>query len=81
MSEVPIKVTVKWVCNKCNAVHDTQDDARECCAPKVCKVYVCPGCHMLHDSPDDALSCCGDALPSLPTADELEASGQMRIVP
>ncbi|WP_146041269.1 hypothetical protein [Pseudomonas sp. MPR-ANC1] len=54
-----IKVKERHRCGSCRTVHDSIEDAKECCAPTITSVYVCPACKGSHDDPDKALECCG----------------------
>lgn len=48
----------KYKCSECGYVHDLEDDAIECCAPRIDEVYACPVCNEYHDDEDDAMHCC-----------------------
>lgn len=74
----------KWQCSLCDEVHDFEDAAEDCCRPRVIEGYACPICQDLHRTEADALDCCGfdpDAPPAPPSAAELEAAGQQRLLP
>lgn len=74
----------KWRCDECGEIHDTEDDAHECCSPEVTEGYLCPVCRTFHLEEDGALECCGydpDGPLPPPSAEELEAAGQMRLFP
>lgn len=72
-----------WQCDRCGDVHDDEDDARACCAPDVIAGYTCPLCATFHTGDAAALECCGwdPDKPIPPTALELEAAGQLRLIP
>jgi hypothetical protein len=72
-----------WQCDRCGDVHDNEDDARECCAPEIIEGYLCPLCRDFHECEEAAFDCCGwdPDMPIPPTAIELEAAGQMRLIP
>lgn len=72
-----------WKCSKCGDVHDDEEDAYECCRPAVVAGWLCPACNEFHVRKQDALDCCADEslLPRQLTADELEAAGQLRLIP
>jgi hypothetical protein len=77
------KLKAKWMCNGCGDIHDDEDSAIECCPPTTLEVYVCPVCGDDHRKEADALDCCGydeDAPPPPPSAAELEAVGQLRLI-
>lgn len=84
MSEL---VTVMYECMECMTKHSFEDDARECCMPRVREIFVCQDCGDGYHEQADAEACCvdGDAVctdrPPIPTADHLEAMGQLRLVP
>lgn len=75
-------------CGECLTDHESEEAAVECwldCAqPEVDTYYRCPVCGDDLSSEEEALECCGydpDAPPPMPTAAELEAAGQLRLVP
>lgn len=77
-------LTPKYKCCECGDLHDDLDDARECCVPRVEEVFLCPICQAPHNEEEDAIDCCGfdpDGPPPPPSAAELEAAGQMRLLP
>jgi len=74
----------KYKCCECDETHDYVDDARECCAPRVEEAFLCPICQAPHNEEVDATDCCGfdpDGPPPPPSAVELEAAGQLRLLP
>ena len=79
----------KYKCGECGSIHDDKDDAIECwldCvrySPDVNKVFLCPVCNDEHSSEEDAIECHEFNVdnPPPPTAKELEAAGQMRLLP
>lgn len=77
-------MTIKkqWRCGECGEVHVWEDDARECCLPRITEVYVCPECGTHHDTLHGAEICC-DSNPEArergPSGIELEALGQTRL--
>jgi hypothetical protein len=72
---------------ECLSTHSFEDDARECCLPQVREVFVCQDCFTEHNEQADAEACCvdGDAVSThrlpIPTTAQLEAMGQLRLVP
>jgi hypothetical protein len=68
-------------------MYSFENDARECCPPQVCEVFVCLDCGDWHHEKTEAESCCTDspderqAHPPIPSAAQLEALGQLRLVP
>lgn len=70
-----------WRCGDCETVHDNEDDARECCAPRIEEGYLCPVCRGFLLREEDALACHNwdPEKPIPPTAAELEAAGQLRL--
>lgn len=71
-----------WLCEECGLVHGDEDDAYECCRPRVTEGYLCPQCDKFWSSEDEALCCCDhEHDPDAPTAAELEAHGQARLMP
>jgi hypothetical protein len=83
-------ITEKWRCHECGTLHDFEDDAHTCCRPQVSKVYVCQDCGDDHREKSEAVACCCDddatseerqqQVPR-PTTAQLEALGQLRLVP
>ena len=73
-----------WQCGRCDELHDDEYAAHECCS-QVCEVWICPTCGKDHDTRNDALICAdrdADAgVVVLPTPLELEAAGQLRLLP
>ena len=78
------KPTEAWRCNECGTVHEDEDDARDCCQPSITEGYICAVCAVFHMDEDVAIDCCADIDldgPRLPTPRELEAAGQLRLLP
>lgn len=50
----------RYICPKCEADHEHEDQARYCCPVEVEDFYICPSCGTKFDEEDDALSCCDD---------------------
>ncbi|MBS1143389.1 MAG: hypothetical protein H6R14_795 [Proteobacteria bacterium] len=73
----------KYQCCECGDIHDDEDDARECCAPRIKEVFVCPQCKEVFDDEDEAIECCDlpEGFEIRPSLIELEAAGQMRLLP
>ena len=75
---------IKFECPDCGERHDCLTSAEFCCPPPMPRqVFVCPECACGHDDERFAAECCGsgeDALYALSHA-ELEAAGQMRLIP
>jgi len=70
-------------CGECGDIHDEEDDAVECCFPGVTEGFLCPVCQGFFIDEEAALACHDtdeDFVPP-PTAAELEAAGQMRLLP
>lgn len=81
-----MKLEPKWKCHECRTIHDDEDSAHECCQPEVSEGYLCPECRVWHETESKALDCCGhtedeDAPPPRPSTAELEAAGQLRLLP
>lgn len=73
-----------WQCDECCSDYDNEDDARECCPTKVIEGYICPVCKKFHDDAAEAIDCCDwnpDGPPPPLSALELEAAGQLRLIP
>jgi hypothetical protein len=72
---------------ECGGMHSFEDDARECCPPEVREVFVCLDCGDWHQEKAEAESCCTDgpgeqqAQAPIPSTAQLEALGQLRLVP
>lgn len=78
------KLEMAWKCHECGEIHENEDDAYDCCRPEVSEGYLCPECGEFHRREQNALDCCEhdqDAPPPPPTAAELEAAGQQRLIP
>ena len=73
----------KWRCDGCGRIHEFHFDARYCCQPNVTWGYVCPTCETFYIEEETAIACCQDEseAPPTPTAQELEAAGQARLLP
>lgn len=76
-------VTRKYRCD------DFEDDAHTCCPPSVSAVFVCQDCGDWHREESEAAACCCDDETAearrqavlTPTTAQLEALGQLRLVP
>lgn len=74
----------KYQCIGCFSVFDFEGEARECCLGTTpFTVFLCPVCGEIYDEEERALTCCGYDLdhPPRPSAVDLEALGQPRLVP
>lgn len=74
----------KWLCESCDEIHDDEEDARDCCPTQISEVFLCPICQMSFYVEIDALNCHDfdpNGPPPPPTPAELEAAGQMRLLP
>jgi len=91
MSEL---VTSRYRRMECGGMYSFKDDARECCPPQVCAVFVCLDCGDWHHEKTEAESCCIDspderidspderqAQAPIPSTAQLEAMGQLRLIP
>lgn len=73
-----------WRCDECGELHGDEEDAAECCRPNITAGYGCPVCGAFCLSENEAIDCCDfdpDGPPPPPIAAELEAAGQMRLIP
>lgn len=72
-----------WRCDNCGARHARESDAGYCCRPSITLGYVCPTCEAFYTEEDQASDCCKTEPeePRMPTAEELEAAGQGRMIP
>jgi len=74
---------LKYQCDACDELHDSEDIAFECCAPDVIEVYLCGHCGDYYEQDKRAAEeCCDDVDPDAPpliSKAELEAAGQMRL--
>lgn len=78
------KPSAAWRCDECDFVHENEDEARECCYPNITEGYTCAVCDEFHFCEESAITCCDHIDidgPRLPTPRELEAAGQMRLLP
>ena len=80
MSTKPIKV---WLCDNCDARHKSEFDAMYCCQPSITSGYICPTCETFYIEEDEAIACCQVTAEEVihVTAQELEAAGQLRLLP
>lgn len=86
-------VTTAWECDSCSEVHDTEDEALDCCPARATAVYQCVACGERSTAIDDLAHCCEAAETDAPsdvamTADAwaaqmqaVEAAGQLRLLP
>jgi hypothetical protein len=49
------KVIAKWLCFNCGSLSDTEQEAKDCCAPD--EVYLCGRRNRFHFDEDDATRC------------------------
>ena len=73
----------KWRCLNCRMVHDEEFEAEECCPVEIREVWICPTCGDVFNDQAEAIAC-HDFDPEYvppPSAAELEAAGQLRLVP
>lgn len=72
-----------WRCGECFTVHDDEDDARDCCPQRIEEGYACPVCGEFHEEEAAAIAChdWDPDRPISPTVLELEAAGQLRLIP
>lgn len=47
-----------YECSMCNAIHDHEHQAEDCCRPEVNKVWLCDVCDEPHDDSECAEKCC-----------------------
>lgn len=78
-----MNIKQKWRCCECCEIHDDEDDANYCCAPRVEQVYICPICDTANDTETEAHNCCDEDNPEKVgiTAIQLEEHGQQRLIP
>lgn len=53
------KVTASWQCGLCLECHNYEEDAQECCAPRVNEGWSCDACGDFHRTLENASACCG----------------------
>lgn len=53
-----IVIQTKWECQNCYDLHDSEDEAIECCPPEVQEVFICPKCGETNRTEDEAIECC-----------------------
>ena len=73
-----------WRCDECGTCHLHRRSAIDCCEPTVTEGYVCATCETFYEEEDKAIACCVQVEPEEqrpPTAEELEAAGQVRLLP
>lgn len=44
-----LNATPLWKCGECGDVHEDEDEARECCMPRIWELWQCPECKKVHD--------------------------------
>ncbi|MDR3414193.1 MAG: hypothetical protein P4L87_25075 [Formivibrio sp.] len=80
------RVVEVFCCGACDDIHDTYEDAQECCEPKVTTMFKCSECGVIHINEDDAESCCQEGADEDHNIDgrlymasklELERAGQL----
>jgi hypothetical protein len=54
------QVTEAWRCNECYEVHESEDDAYDCCPRKVADGWKCTKCGDFHHEKLSAEECCED---------------------
>lgn len=82
-----MKPKAKYQCPICEASHDFECSARECCEPEVAEVWECSECNEIYDDESEALHCCAESEEDLidPVKDffinqqNLELQGQQRL--
>lgn len=76
------KAIEAWKCTECGSVCMDEDEANECCKPRIIEGYVCGGCYEFYVDESKALACCpaDEVGTPLVSALELEAAGQMRLI-
>lgn len=52
-------VTAVFQCSHCAVWHLDEDEARECCAPKLIEGWCCDLCKHSYRKKADAVACCG----------------------
>lgn len=45
----------QYRCNNCDTIFKDEDEARECCRPRITEVYLCPVCKQDFDWEDDVV--------------------------
>jgi hypothetical protein len=72
---------MRWRCCECDWLHESEEDAVECCQPRVQEGWACPVCEQFHEDEEDAIACCDyeEDKPREPSSLELEAMGQERL--
>lgn len=75
----------KWECGECGGLHDDEDDARECCQPRIAEVWQCPICEEPYRAESAAIQCIADCEEAggervyMASKAELESQGQERL--
>ena len=72
-----------WRCDECGIRYRRRWEAIDCCEPTVTEGYVCATCETFYNEEDEAIACCALDAPEEqrpPTAEELEAAGQVRLL-
>lgn len=63
-----MNTTNRWDCGQCGTGHNTEEYAKECCAPDVYEVFICGKCGQDYDYRPEANECCKE-VQSEPTED------------
>lgn len=75
------EIRMAFVCANCGHRYKYDDDAIKCCPIEIWTEYFCPVCDDAHGNEQAARACCNpDAPEPPPTAAELEAMGQLRMI-
>lgn len=53
------QISAAWQCDSCCEVHDFEDEAQDCCAPRVIEGYKCGACGEFFRLKENAAACCG----------------------
>lgn len=75
----------KYVCPRCDGLHDSMTAAENCCPSIAYVAWVCSSCGTDFDSEEYASACCpevesqSDPYHATVSARELEAAGQQRM--
>lgn len=61
-------IIVRYECGQCHTQHDYEDEAADCCVPRITEVYVCPMCNWEYTSIEEATKCTEShvGIPDLP---------------
>jgi hypothetical protein len=65
-----------WQCDSCGECYRLEENAKSCCAQS----FICGGSSEQHTDAESASECCGIPFLTMPSLEDLEKAGQMRLI-